>query len=947
MTETTPENPTVSKQKRPLFSIVSAVYNVSRYLPEFIESLEAQTFDLSRIQLIAVDDGSTDDSRAVLEEWAMRARLEVTVLSQANAGQAVARNVGLEQATGEWVTFIDPDDTVNAAFFSSMAAFAKENPEAQLLSANVVLRNESTGEKAKHPRWRMYTTDQLVDLDATTAYIPGSSTTSLMRRDVIGDMRFNAGLRPNFEDGDFAVRYLLRAPSRQAGFIASAKYFYRKRADQSSTLQTGISATGRYSTVPREGYLALLDASAAQFGSVPMWVQHVVLYELSWYFSAEDAMASSAAAIEGDLAESFRATLRQIVDRLDPDVIDAFAIRKLQPHWRDIMLHGLRDESWHTPYVVTDSYDAVKRMVRLLYRWVGEPPTEAVYARGERVEPAYSKVRAIEFFGTTLMWEKVLWVDARSTVEVRLDGTRVELEQSWQRQAVRALGARAISNRFRPPRMRRREAVKALIVDPVRLMAARPQVRAVFKDAWVLMDRIHDANDSAEILFRWLRTNRPEVNAWFVIEKDTPDWKRLKADGFGSRVVAHGSLRWKLLMINAAHLISSHIDAPVQKPPAIVRHFQPRWKFTFLQHGVIKDDLSRWLNAKQMDLFVTSTPGEYDSIAADGSPYVFGTREVVLTGLPRFDRLHEKAQRITGDARDLILVAPTWRNWLVPPLKPGSQRRVIDSHFFETEYAKSWTALLNSPELAELAARTGRKIAFLPHPNIQPVLAKMDLPESVLRLSFDGADVQDYFARSAVLVTDYSSMAFNAAYMDRPVVYFQFDAQRVAAGGHVGRAGYFRYERDGFGPVVAGVEQAIAAITDIADNGYAARPEFQQRIDETFPQRDGQCCARVAAAIKQIGKPAPKLGASVPGRTKGTKTGKGAQGVGVTATADGTVGAARSAQAPAASGDSAGSNGAAASGDSAAGVETSAPAPDDGSTDSGRDSSTTVPFRVR
>jgi CDP-glycerol glycerophosphotransferase (TagB/SpsB family) len=128
----------------------------------------------------------------------------------------------------------------------------------------------------------------------------------------------------------------------------------------------------------------------------------------------------------------------------------------------------------------------------------------------------------------------------------------------------------------------------------------------------------------------------------------------------------------------------------------------------------------------------------------------------------------------------------------------------------------------------------------------------MDLPESVLRLSFDGADVQEYFARSAVLVTDYSSMAFNAAYMDRPVVYFQFDAQRVMAGGHVGRAGYFQYPRDGFGPVVEDVEAAVAAVVDIAENGYAARPVFQERIEATFPMRDGGCCARVTAAIEAL-----------------------------------------------------------------------------------------------
>ena len=851
MTEPAPENAT-PHGGRPLFSIVSAVYNVSRYLEEYIASIEAQTFDQSRLQVVLVDDGSTDDSRSVLEAWAGRARCEVVLLHQENAGQAAARNAGLERATGEWVTFIDPDDTVNATFFASMASFAEDHPEVQFLSANVVLRNEGTGELGKHPRWKMYTDNRLVDLDVATSYIPGSSTTSLMRRDVIGDLRFNPGLRPNFEDGDFAVRYLLGAPNRNTGFVGSARYYYRKRADQSSTLQTGISAVGRYSTVPRDGYLALLHEAAQRFGEIPMWVQHVLLYELSWYFSSEDAMANSASAIEGELAETFRETLGEIAELLSPDVVDSFSIRRLQPHWRDILLHGLRGKSWHTSYAVTDRYDRTKRMVRVLYRYIGDPPAEAVYSRGKLQDPVHAKTRAIEFFGATLMWERILWVDARGTLELRLDGSRVELLTAWKGNRIRALGAKAISRRFRPQRIGRREALARLVPDPVRVLASRGPASREFGGAWVLMDRIHDANDSGEILFRWLREHRPEVNAWFVLEKDTPDWKRLRAEGYGSRLVAHGSTRWKLLMINAAHLISSHIDAPVQRPPAILKHVEPGWKFTFLQHGVIKDDLSRWLNAKQMDVFVTSTPGEYASIAGEGSPYVFTEKEVALTGLPRFDRLYEKAQRVTGEACDLILVAPTWRNWLVPPLKPGSQRRVIDAHFFETEYAKAWTAFLGSPELAELAARTGRRVAFLPHPNIQPVLGKMDLPESVLRLSFDGADVQEYFARSAVLVTDYSSMAFNAAYMDRPVVYFQFDAQRVMAGGHVGRAGYFEYARDGFGPVVEDVEAAVAAVLDIAENGYAPRPQFQERIAATFPMRDGGCCARVTAAIEAL-----------------------------------------------------------------------------------------------
>ena len=717
----------------------------------------------------------------------------------------------------------------------------------------MILRMEATGGLARHPRAVMFAQgDRVVDLDVETSVIPNSTTTSLMRRDVIGDLRFNPRLRPNFEDGDLAIRYLMAAPTRHVGFLASAEYYYRKRADQSSTLQTGVSFAGRYSVVPREGYLALLDDAERQFRRAPNWVQNHILYDLSWYFSSEDAMANSASAIEGELAEAFRETLAEIARRLSPDVVDSFSIRKLRPHWRDILLHGLRDEPWHTPYAVPDKHDRTKGLVRLLYRYVGTPPTEELVVGGRRVEPAFGKTRRIDFFGATLMWERVLWAPTTGTIELEVAGTRLELVETWSPRRVRSISPGGVRKMFRPQRLPRREALDRLVPDPVRLAAARGPVRREFGGAWVLMDRIHDANDSGEILFRWLREHRPEVNAWFVLEKDTPDWKRLRAEGFGSRLVAHGSLRWKLLMINAAHLVSSHIDAPVQRPPEILKHVEPRWKFTFLQHGVIKDDLSRWLNPKQMDVFVTSTPGEYESIAGEGSPYVFTDKEVALTGLPRFDRLYEKAQRISGEGCDLILVAPTWRNWLVPPLKPGSQRRVIDAQFFETEYARAWTAFLGSEQLAALAQRTGRRVAFLPHPNIQPVLGKMDLPESVLRLSFDGADVQEYFARSAVLVTDYSSMAFNAAYMDRPVVYFQFDAQRVMAGGHVGRAGYFQYPRDGFGPVVEDVEAAVAAVVDIAENGYAARPVFQERIEATFPMRDGGCCARVTAAIEAL-----------------------------------------------------------------------------------------------
>ena len=302
-------------------------------------------------------------------------------------------------------------------------------------------------------------------------------------------------------------------------------------------------------------------------------------------------------------------------------------------------------------------------------------------------------------------------------------------------------------------------------------------------------------------------------------------------------------------MLNSAWALTSHLGTAVARRP------EGRWRLGFLQHGVSKDDLSRWLNRTDLDLFVVSTDAELASVAGDGTAYRFTAREARLTGLPRFDRLLAKGRAVPPDGRDLVIVAPTWRQWLSLPLASGSQRRAIDPAFWESEYIRSWTALLQSPAIAGAVARRGWRMGFMPHPNLQSLLGRMELPAHVEPLAFAGVDVQELYARCALLVTDYSSVAFNTAYIDRPVVYYQFDRDAMLGGLHVGRKGYFDYVRDGFGPVVEDLQAAEAAIVAAIEHGPRPTPAYQQRIDATFPVRDGQACARVVAAVEELSRP--------------------------------------------------------------------------------------------
>lgn len=107
------------RRQRPELTIVMPVYNVEAYLREALDSALNQT--LHNVELIAVDDGSTDSCLAILREYERRDP-RVTVFTQTNAGQGVARNVGVSHARAEFLTFMDSDDTIPPNAFEHMVA---------------------------------------------------------------------------------------------------------------------------------------------------------------------------------------------------------------------------------------------------------------------------------------------------------------------------------------------------------------------------------------------------------------------------------------------------------------------------------------------------------------------------------------------------------------------------------------------------------------------------------------------------------------------------------------------------------------------------------------------------------------------------------------------------------------------------------------------------------
>jgi len=837
------------------FTVVSAVYNVARYLDDFIGSLEAQTYPHELIQVVAVDDGSTDESLARLQRWQRESKLEIVVLTKENGGQSTARNLGLDHATGEWVTFTDPDDTVSANYFQRCASFLHEHPETDMVATKLFVLDDETGKVVNsHPLRSLFRDgDTARRLKDHSDYFYGSAPASLFRNDRLQDLglRFDERIRPNYEDGHLLNRYLLMADDPVVGFLRSAQYHYRRRSDGTATLQGGASLTrtGRFLAVPQLGYLDLIRIARERFGAVPRWLQQHLTYELSWYVSS--GLGKPTACV-GEIAVEFNRMAAEILEHLDDEVLATFTRRRLSVEWRHILRHGYQDEPWREESATLLDYDPETNLALLSYYFTGELPEEVIEVAGQELEPRLAKTREFVLYERMVMRQRLCWIPVDGTIHLTLDGREVPIEVRQAPQPTTALLNTTVKRTWAGTWSGAPAATGGPTEEQAKLLkqASGRLARRRYGDAWVFMDRIHDADDSAEHLFHHVRANHSEINAWFVVEEGTADWKRLKRDGV-KRVVAHGSLQWKLLMINARHLISSHADAPIMKPSELDFPGARNWRFTFLQHGVIKDDLSAWLNPKKIDVFVTSTPAEYESIAGDGNRYLFTPKEVVLTGLPRFDRLREAGLAVPPQKRDLVLMVPTWRNWLTTGFVgvDTQKREDFGPEFYESEFVREWLALLGSVELRAACERAGLRVGFLPHPNLQSALPHLDLPDWVEPLSYEGNDVRALFARAAVMVTDYSSVAFNAAYIDRPVIYFQFDAARMFGGEHVGRDGYFDYRRDGFGPVTEAVEQTVKEIGEALDAGRSPQEPYASRIAATFPDRDGGCSERTFQAI--------------------------------------------------------------------------------------------------
>lgn len=356
---------------------------------------------------------------------------------------------------------------------------------------------------------------------------------------------------------------------------------------------------------------------------------------------------------------------------------------------------------------------------------------------------------------------------------------------------------------------------------------------------WLLCEYGPEARDNAYFLFRYLRTEQPQVDAVYALNRSSIDMDRVTPLG---EVVAYGSLKHWIYYLAAEVNISSQKGG---KPNAAVCYalevITGLLKNTrvFLQHGIIKDDLPFLHYEKtKLSMFMTSTRREYEFVR-DTFGYPEGS--IVLTGLCRYDNLFDTSDGAT------IGIMPTWREWLYQAHEMEEVEGTTD--FEETVFYKMWSGLIK--ELIAKYEDTNVRIVLCLHRNLQHYNGSFEKLGGRLEVvNLGNGDVADVLKSSTCLITDYSSVAIDFAYLRKPLAYYQADHVQFRA--HHLPEGYFDYERDGFGKVCYTREEMAAWVDACVSSGFRAAEPYITRVEEFFEFHDRNYCERNYLAIKGL-----------------------------------------------------------------------------------------------
>lgn len=864
-------------------SVIVLVCNVEEYLEETIESVIHQTIGFENIELILVNDGSSDNSEEICLKYKEKYPDSVVYIKQKNSDVSVARNNGIKAATGKYIQILDCNYIISKNAYKRVTDLLEKNPEigfaflrlkasnnikADYFDINCVFKNGT----------------RKIDLEKEPEILNYCLSSLITKNKLIKSQKFDLNL-PIYSDIKYIVG--LELQNNKVMVVADEYCYIKRRAEYCTNEKSRI--LDFYINVPKNILKPILEYGK-QNKELLKHFQYLVSYDL-----LPRLFNVNLDVLNEKEQKEYIEEIRELYKNIDDEIIinryykDGLGLgknmRAIEFKYKKAIYQNIlpkKDGLYYNNKKLIDYSDLSLEIYNLNINkdnliinssfnlflncdWDIFIKTNDKYIKMNRKSMMDSKnlfsfdnsyftsfydyelnlksINDIEFF--LKIKDRYIKLNLVFTKFSRLNS----LKNSYFKKkgyVISYIGSIIKVNDkrcFRFIKYISELLIKKREILPFGILMMHFISYPFSKHKnWIVSDRYDVAGDNGEWMFKYIKENTNKKNVYFGLKKNSKDIERISKIG---KVIKFKTMNYYLKYINSEFVISSHIDSFIHKPfgtkEIYINPFMDR-KFVFLQHGIIKENLSGWLSnySKDMTLFICSAQAEYDSVVNGG--YLFDEDTVKLTGLARYDNLVNNKQ----EPENIIALMPTWRSTLVGEIISGTQDRKYNPKFKETEYFKFYNGLINDKRVIDCLKKNNYKILFCVHPSFKGQLKDFDVNNDYVEKTVY-VNYPEVFKKAKLLITDYSSVYFDFAYLKKPVIYSLFDIKYIHLihSIHTGKEDYFKYDTMGFGPATYNYEETVATLIKYIENGCKMEKKYIDRVDNFFKYFDNNNCKRI------------------------------------------------------------------------------------------------------
>lgn len=715
---------------KPKVSVIIPVYNVEEYIVKCLNSVINQT--LKDIEIICINDGSTDNSYAILKELAQQDD-RIILINKENEGQGIARNIGIEQARGEYISFVDPDDTINPDMLKSMYEQGK-NLNSDIVFCDILYLQEWSGKVWKYQFLQKAessvkmvpislpsgTNIDKKDIYQTLLVSPCYSCNRIYKTELLKSYNIKYSSIRCFEDVIFILKSYVVA--ERISYIDTPFYYYLLR--KTSTLRS-----------LKQRHLQLLS----------------VIREIHDYIS------------EKGLSDILALNFSYFV-----------TMNALWGGWNSTQEVKKVFASELKKYLTKKDYRLFKKKLRL----------------GSKFKNQIQKI--------------------------------ISIRNKDNHKVFNFLGIKFKFKHFKGE----------LKKEDLYIQKIKKNYNKFPSDSYILFDCLHDntvENIDAYSLFLSMR--KQNLNAYYVLLKDTPLYRHLEAENNLENIIPlENSSRecpGEFVKTIYEYLLKAKavITSFGENSSKINKFFKdfPYWQYIFIQHGptFLKESVMNkgYLYPEKFDKFLICSEQE----KAIFNKYGWSDDKLICCGLPRWDLLNENEQVNEKS----ILMMFTWRD-------------INILQFENSKYKHNLLKFLQNSELHDLLRKNNIKLYFANHHAFAANRGiNFTIEDSENIKIIDNCEISKYIKQCSCLITDFSSVAFDFMFQDKPVLYYLLDFQDKNLNKYESKdLERFEYKKFIMPNVFYDEKDVINKLKFYIENNFAIEKENKNKYDKFFYEKE-------------------------------------------------------------------------------------------------------------